>query len=91
MVHFNWQVGLKGEGMKVFSEEGSLKAKWMPLAPVPRPLTWYRVRNITHLISYYFIYETVSKAFYFFYLFNNIMHWFHRLDLPPQREQVQLP
>ncbi|ESW09381.2 hypothetical protein PHAVU_009G119632 [Phaseolus vulgaris] len=41
------RVGLKGEGMKVFSEEGSLRAKWMPLAPVPRPLTWYRTRFAT--------------------------------------------
>jgi len=39
--------------MKVFSDEGSIRAKWKPLSPVPRPLTWYRVRNSTRLISNY--------------------------------------
>ncbi|XP_047162343.1 beta-galactosidase 13-like [Vigna umbellata] len=41
------RVGLRGEGMKVFSDEGSLKAKWKPLSPVPRPLSWYRTRFVT--------------------------------------------
>ncbi|XP_027902823.1 beta-galactosidase 13-like [Vigna unguiculata] len=41
------RVGIKGEGMKVFSDEGSLKAKWKPLSPIPRPLTWYRTRFAT--------------------------------------------
>ncbi|KAG2400902.1 Beta-galactosidase 13 [Vigna angularis] len=41
------RVGLKGEGMKVYSDEGSLKAKWKPLSPIPRPLTWYRTRFAT--------------------------------------------
>jgi len=41
--------------MKVFSDEGSLKAKWKPLSPIPRPLTWYRVRNIRHIRLNYVI------------------------------------
>nr|KYP44066.1 Beta-galactosidase 13 [Cajanus cajan] len=45
----NWghSVGLKGEGMKVFTEEGALRAKWKPLSPVPRPITWYKTRFAT--------------------------------------------
>ncbi|CAJ1973023.1 unnamed protein product [Sphenostylis stenocarpa] len=41
------RVGLKGEGLKVFDAEGSLRAKWKPLGPIPRPLTWYRTRFAT--------------------------------------------
>ncbi|RDY03751.1 Beta-galactosidase 13, partial [Mucuna pruriens] len=39
------RIGLKGEGMQVFSEEGALKTKWKPInALPPRPLTWYKTR-----------------------------------------------
>lgn len=38
------RVGLKGEGKKVFSEEGSTSVKWKPLGAVPRALSWYRTR-----------------------------------------------
>ncbi|KAL2346041.1 hypothetical protein Fmac_000041 [Flemingia macrophylla] len=45
----NWghRVGLKGEGKRIFSEEGALRAKWRPLSPIPRPLTWYKTRFTT--------------------------------------------
>lgn len=41
------KVGLKGEDMKVFTEEGALKAKWNPVSPTPRALTWYKTRFAT--------------------------------------------
>ncbi|KAJ1411692.1 Glycoside hydrolase, family 35 [Sesbania bispinosa] len=41
------RVGLKGEGIQVFTEEGSKKVDWKPVNGVGRPVTWYKTRFTT--------------------------------------------
>ncbi|KAJ1398976.1 Glycoside hydrolase, family 35 [Sesbania bispinosa] len=41
------RVGLKGEGLQVFTEEGSKKIDWKPVNGVGRPVTWYKTRFTT--------------------------------------------
>ncbi|KAL7118537.1 hypothetical protein ACP275_02G008400 [Erythranthe tilingii] len=40
--HWGQQVGVNGENMKIFTEEGSKKVKWSPLSETPSPVTWYK-------------------------------------------------
>ncbi|KAK6159585.1 hypothetical protein DH2020_006899 [Rehmannia glutinosa] len=44
LTHNYWgqQVGVAGEKMQLFTEEGSKKAKWVALNSTPSPVTWYK-------------------------------------------------
>lgn len=37
------KVGVNGEKMQLFTEEGSKRAKWAPLDTNLGPVTWYKV------------------------------------------------
>ncbi|XP_047979427.1 beta-galactosidase 16-like [Salvia hispanica] len=39
---WGYQVGLKGESMQVYTEDGSRKAKWNKFCSSSRPLKWYK-------------------------------------------------
>ncbi|XP_004500729.2 beta-galactosidase 13-like [Cicer arietinum] len=41
------QVGLKGEGLEIFSEEGSKKVTWTPVNGPTRALSWFKTRFAT--------------------------------------------
>ncbi|XP_027357087.1 beta-galactosidase 13-like [Abrus precatorius] len=41
------KVGIKGEDMRVFAEDGSTRAKWKPLGGPVRALSWYKTRFAT--------------------------------------------
>ncbi|KAL8556439.1 hypothetical protein ACS0TY_004040 [Phlomoides rotata] len=40
--HWGQQVGVYGERMRIFTEEGSKKVKWVPYTSNPGPITWYK-------------------------------------------------
>ena len=41
------KVGLKGEELRVFTEEGSKNVKWTPVAGPARPVSWFKTRFAT--------------------------------------------
>ncbi|KAL3843366.1 hypothetical protein ACJIZ3_000769 [Penstemon smallii] len=40
--HWGHQVGISGEKMELFTEEGSKKVNWVPVSETPGPVTWYK-------------------------------------------------
>lgn len=40
---FYIQVGVEGESLQLYTEEGSKKVKWNPASGPGTPITWYKV------------------------------------------------
>ncbi|KAK4477230.1 hypothetical protein RD792_016444 [Penstemon davidsonii] len=40
--HWGQQVGVSGENMQIYTEEGLKKVKWVPYNGTPGPVTWYK-------------------------------------------------
>jgi len=45
------KVGLEGERLKYFTDEGAKSAKWVPAKGAGEVLTWYKVRDYHKTIS----------------------------------------